>query len=106
MKKITGRGRELEARIIRMMQRRIKDKEPCDMPILSAKLKVEDSRLHGRQHFVSRAIMSLRRQGIIEDVADRCPHCHRAARDFKTVPLFLTQLGQSLTQWPVRKETT
>lgn len=54
----------------------------------------EASPVHGAQHLASQIIANLRRDGLIEDVADRCPTCRGArTRGQHNVPLVITQRG-------------
>ena len=54
----------------------------------------------GFYHPISQAVASLRRKGLLADVAQRCPHCNSAlTRGQKNVPLRLTSDGlQSATK--------
>lgn len=65
------------------------------MPMLSMKMDVPESRLHGRQHFISIAIEQLRRLKLVEDVPDRCWACNRPPRLRRVVVLHLTAIGKS-----------
>lgn len=52
------------------------------------------NRLHGLQHTTSKVIERLRKLGFINDVAERCPHCHQATtRGSRNVPLIVTHAG-------------
>ena len=85
-------GESLDREIIAYMQEH--ESEFISMPVLSLRLPCPESKLHGRQHNVSRAIVRLRQRGLLEDVADRCPMCGRAGRPQEEVRLFLTDLGK------------
>ena len=62
--------------------------------VLESVYKDVRSRNYGRQSPASLAIAALRARGLVEDDCDRCPHCGRAARGRRNVPLFVTKAGE------------
>lgn len=70
--------------------------ETITMPVLAMAMPVPENRLHGRQHYISQAIQTLREKGFLQDVEERCPHCKRAKRTHKLVPLYLTDKGRTV----------
>jgi hypothetical protein len=54
-------------------------------------------RTKGDYHPISQVVARLRKQGVIVDVAERCPHCGAArTRGQKNVPLRLTAYGMEV----------
>lgn len=84
----------LAIEIITFMRSPEGQSQSVHMPMLSDRMTVPDDRIHGRQHFVSKAIEELRRLQLIVDVPNRCWACSRPPRSRKTVPLRLTEWGE------------
>ena len=77
--------------------------EITTMAVLAMALANPDDVIHGRQHRVSQAIVSLRRHGWLVDVVERCPTCGRPPRYRQPVALWLTALGEyEASQWDDR----
>lgn len=55
-------------------------------------------RNYGRQSPASAAIAMLRSKGLVVDNTDRCPHCGRASRAQRNVPLTVTDAGKALVR--------
>lgn len=69
--------------------------QECYSTHVMTALQPKDSELYGMQRKVSQAVAALRRRGLLDDVAARCPTCHSAlTRHVRNVPLNVTAAGR------------